>query len=229
MALAACASSPPVTPWNGPDEALAQLQERAARVHTLRASARVILTRPDGDTVHLDSALAAAFPNRLRLRAWKMGHTVFDMTWNPTGLWIAVPDHEGPAPSDLSVPAAGLAQAWLLFSPEFFQRPQASVLTPDRGPSMFVQRTTPGGPTVICEVDRATLTPRRYTTLDSSGVPRAALILDRYRDVDGIVWPTRIQAHADQGDIAIAIDSAQFNTDLPDDIFVPPPDAAKQP
>jgi hypothetical protein len=231
-ALAACGRELQVHPWAGPHEALATLRARAEAIRTLQSSARVVLTRPDGDSVHLDAALVASFPDHLRLRAWKFGHAVFDLTWTPGGLWIAAASDARSDPATLALTADGFGKAWLLLSPEFFSEPLASVRTPDSGRSFFVERRSDaagGSATVVCEVDRATLTPRQYTTFDESGTPRATLVLDHYRDFDGTLWPAHIEARGPSGTVAVTIDSAQFNQPLPERAFVPPADAVKQP
>jgi hypothetical protein len=182
--------------------------------------------------VHLDAALVASFPDHLRLRAWKLGHAVFDLTWTPDGLWIAAPPDARSDPQTLGVTADGIGKAWLLLSPDFFTDRFASIRTPDVGPTFFVERRSGAageGAMVICEVDRATLTPRRYTTLDESGTPRATLTLDHYRDFDGTLWPGRIEARGQSGTVTITIDSARFNEPLPEQAFAPPADAVKQP
>jgi hypothetical protein len=230
--LAACAHSPPlpVHTWAGPEEAMSVLRERAAAIHTLQSSARLVLTRPDGQTVHLDAALVAQFPDHLRLRAWKLGQAVFDLTYTPEGLWLLTGRDTGDKGEGLSVSTAGFARAWSLFTPDFFSAPLAEVLRGD-GPVLLVQRRSGqgSGGSILCEVDRPTLTPRRYTVLDDTGAARSTLTLDRYRDFDGLLWPTSIQAASESGTVMVFIDSARFNEGLPEAAFNPPVAAVKQP
>jgi hypothetical protein len=233
LALNGCAQRLPAHAWAGPDDALETLRQRAESVRTLQSAARVVLARPDGETVHLDAALIAGFPDHLRLRAWKLGQTVFDLTWTPGGLWVDARREEGTdEQAGLSPTAAEFAAAWSLFDPGFFSAEFASVRAPDAGPIVMIERRPSldrAGATVLCEVDRATLTPRRYTVLGPSGVSRATLTLDRYQSFDGIVWPTRIEARGPGGSVVVFIDSARFNETLPERAFVPPAGAVKQP
>lgn len=233
LVLTACARPLPQHVWSGPDEALATLRQRASGIRTLQSSARVILVRPGGETVHLDAALVASFPGRVRLRAWKLGHAVLDLTSTPEGLWLlAPPEKEGRDPEELSLTAAGFARAWSLFDPGFFSPPLARVRSPDEGPTLTIERHPDSGPpgaTIRCEVDRATLTPRRYTAVDESGTPVSTLTLDQYRDFGGILWPTRIEAVARVGRVVVFAESPRFNEDVAAGAFTPPTGAVKQP
>ncbi len=241
--LAGCAAPLPTHAWAGPEEAMEVLRQRAASVRTLQSSARVVLTRADGETVHLDAALVARFPDRLRLRAWKLGRAVFDLTYAPEGLWLATGPEMGAGTEGLDASTAGFARAWSLFSADFFSPAMATIPRDDGGPTRptftVERRPDPGRPgeatavgrggLIVCEVDRATLTPRRYTALDGAGSPRSTLVLDGYRDFDGILWPTRIHADSEGGSVVVWLDSARFNEELPAGAFVPPAGAVKRP
>ena len=72
--------------------ALRVLDERARSVGTASAACDLALTRADGQSVRLDGAVAMAPPDRLRLRAWKFGQAVFDLTMTPEGLWVVAGD-----------------------------------------------------------------------------------------------------------------------------------------
>jgi len=232
-ALAGCAAPAPTYPWHGPDAALRRLHDNAAAIRSVQATARVVLDRPDGQSVRLDAALVARFPDHLRLRAWKLGQAVFDLTWIPGGLWLATGEHAPHEPDqDLSIPASGFARAWSLFSPDFFTTPLASIESDSGGPTFTVLRrpapNEPGG-VIRCTVERATLRPLLYTALDESGAVRSTLRLDRYRAFSGTFWPGRISAASDRGTVAILIDTAHFTEPLPESAFHPPARAVRQP
>jgi hypothetical protein len=232
--VGACTHPPPLPThaWAGPEDALRVLRARAAEVRTLQSSARLILTRPDGQTVHLDGALVAEPPGRLRLRAWKLGQAVFDLTYTADGVWLKAGRDAGERDESLPMTTAGFARAWSLFAPDFFSPPEAAMRPDDGGPILIVERRAnpdAGSAAILCEVDRATLTPRRYTVLDEAGEPRSTLTLSRYRDFDGILWPTSIEAASGSGTVTVRIETARFNEDPPPAAFVPPAGAVKQP
>ena len=230
---AACAHTPsiPEHTWAGTEDAMNVLRTRAGAIRTLQSSAQVVLTRPDGQSVRLDAALVAEFPDRLRLRAWKLGRAIFDLTRTPDGRWLLTGRDAGEPGEGLSITTAGFAKAWSLFAPEFFSAPLAEMRPDDGGPVVIGERRArPGGlPAIVCEVHRATLTPRRYTVLDDTGASRSTRTLTRYRDFDGILWPASVEATSDTGTVTVLIDSARFNEAPPPAAFVPPAGAVKQP
>src|SRR5438105_2819264 len=92
--IAGCATPEriPKYPPMPPDQALKLLADRAHVIHAVTAQGTITLTRAKGDTVRLDAAVVLDPPTRARLRAWKFGHAVFDMTLTPEGLWLVAPD-----------------------------------------------------------------------------------------------------------------------------------------
>ena len=121
-----CNSPPPehlpAYQWVDDPTAMQALCERAERVHSVSSEASLTLTRANGDSVRLDGAVAMRLPDSVRMRAWKFGQAVFDLTLTPDGLWIeapADPDRRGQVmPASLS--AAKMARAWSVISGEFF-------------------------------------------------------------------------------------------------------------
>ena len=63
--------------------------------------------------------------------------------------------------------AAKLAKTWSILSGGFFNQP--GLKSEVRGDRLLLRREAAGEPVVICEVDRHTLTPRRYALLDDTG------------------------------------------------------------
>ena len=97
----------PLYPWTDDQTALRELAVRAHAVKTISAAAMLTLTRPDGQSVRLDGAVAISLVQKsVRLRAWKLGQAVFDLTLTPVGLWIETPKdeqrHQQVAPASLS-------------------------------------------------------------------------------------------------------------------------------
>lgn len=99
----------PVQPWPGAEAALAQMAARDAQLVAQRAQGTLTLER-GGDSVSLEAVLILASPPdappSLRLRAWKFGRTVLDLTLNREGAWVL--DGSGADPGQ--GPAEGLAK-----------------------------------------------------------------------------------------------------------------------
>jgi hypothetical protein len=208
--------------------ALHVLDERARAVKSVSARSVLTLTRPDGQTVRLDGAVVMAPPDRLRLRAWKFNQAVFDLTLTPDGLWVVTPDdpsrRQKVLPASLS--AAQLGREWALLSGSFFGDPGLTVR--DAGDRLVVSRSLDDGRTVMCDVDRGTLTPRRYRMFDPAGRARFTLTLGDYGVFNGIAWPTRLDARSGEGRIGIRLDDVELNGELAPNAFKPPRRAEKQ-
>jgi hypothetical protein len=80
------------------------------------------------------------------------------------------------------------------------------------------------------DVDRATLTPRRYRMLDPAGRERFTLALEEYQQFDGgVAFPTRFTASSDEGGIFVALHDVEMNQPPSPDAFTPPRRAERQP
>jgi hypothetical protein len=198
-------------------------------VRTASAQCQLTLTRPDGQSVRLDGALAMRPPSEVRLRAWKLGQAVFDLTLNHQGLWIEMPPdaNRGGRAMLAGVNAGRMARVWALLSGEFFATGDPRVL--DRGgPRIEVERII-DGQRVTCDVDRTTLTPRLYTLRDPAGIQRMTLAADHYRLISGIAWPTRLIARSENGTVMVDMSDVELNGELPPGAFVPPHRAERVP
>ena len=219
----------PTYPLMDGAETVRALAERARRVKTLSGEGLITLTRPDGQTVRLDGALVMAPPQRARIRAWKLGRAIFDLTVLPEGVWAVTPDDDKRKDEirAAGVSAAKLAKTWSVLSGGFFEG--SGLRTEERGNKLLVTRTAAGEATVVCEVDRATQTPRRYSLLDDSGTTRFTMSLDRYRQFGDVVWPTRLIAQSEGGSVEVELRDVEVNPDLPPGAFVPPRRAERLP
>jgi outer membrane lipoprotein-sorting protein len=232
--VSGCAKSPP--PENIPAyplmdvaSSLHTLAERARQVRTLSSEGLITLTRPNGESVRLDAAVAMQPPQRTRIRAWKFGRAVFDLTVTPEGVWIVSPD-EPQRKAQIraaGVSAGQLARTWSVLSGGFFD--ELGLKTHATDAQLLVRRESPGEPTVVCEVDRRTLTPRRYSLLDDQGRTRFSLALDRYQAFGDVVWPTHLLAKSDGGRVDIEMRQVDVNPDLPATAFTPPRRAERLP
>ena len=209
--------------------ALRVLNERARSVRTVSAACDLTLARADGQTVRLDGAMAMAPPERLRLRAWKFGQAVFDLTLTPDGLWVVTSDdparRQKVLPASLS--AARLGREWAMLGGSFFG--QEGLTVRDDGGRLTVSKVLEDGRTIICDVNRPTLTPRRYRLLDPSGRTRFTLAFSEYHLFDSVPWPTRLLATSDDGRIAVRLKDVELNGELAPNAFKPPRRAEKLP
>jgi outer membrane lipoprotein-sorting protein len=232
--LGGCAPKPaptlPAYRWVDEQTALNDLRTRAASVKTVSAECTITLAKPDGETVTLDGALAMRNPGWLRLRAWKFNRAVFDLTLQPGGLWVMTMDD--PARQEQVVPASANAaefmKQWSYFNGELFELASA-----DRSKvegRMFVVRPTDDvkhSPAAFRnEVDRATLTPRRYVYEEEG--PRFELEMLDYRQINDVLWPTKLIARGEMGTVTIEQRNVEINAELAPNAFVPPRRAEKR-
>ncbi len=231
--LAGCVPPPaeklPPVVWVDDQTAVRKLCERASAMRTVSSECALTLTRPTGQSIRLDGAVAMRLPGSVRVRAWKLGQAVLDLTATPDGLWIESPDDA--SSSNPSIPpnagAARVARAMSMMFGDFFCGHGVSIL--DHGGARFELRCTLDGQRIACEVERATLTPRQYTILDADGIVRFTLALDRYQVISGIPWPTRLTAKSEGGNITIELKDPELNGELPANAFVPPGKAKRLP
>jgi hypothetical protein len=227
MIVMGCQSHSDIPTYSGLDgkAALNILVARAAAIYSVSAECELTLRRADGQTVHLDGAMVLVPPDRLRLRVWKLGQAVFDLTLRADGLWIetsAEAAQHGPVvPATLS--AAQMARYLSWFEGGFFSSPELKV-QPDS--HAFIYRND----AIVCEVDRSTVTPRIFRLFDATGKTRYSLAMSDYRDISGTIWPTRLNAvDADGGVMEIQFSDLEFNSEIAPKAFEPPRGAEKQP
>jgi len=230
IASAGCAKPRPPLPavrW-GNDVAAAQriLIERAQSVQTVSATGLLTLTRPDGESVRFDAAMVTAPPDRLRLRAWKIGRAIFDLTLTPDGLWLLSPrdDSLRDKVKQAGVGAGELAKQWALLSGAFFER--EDLVAAIRGGDLILSAPQ-DELTIRAVIDRRTLVPRRYVLSDARGRTRFSLRLDDYRMIGDTPYPHRALAESESGRILIQLDEVELNTELALAAFTPPRRAEK--
>lgn len=215
--------------WTDDQTALRILSERARSVRTVSAAALLTLTRPDGQSVRLDAALAMSLPDKkVRLQAWKFSQKVFDLTFTSNGLWVesASSDAARQRSQPAKLSAASLARALSLFGGNLFEGPDVQVI--DRGGSQFlVRKPLDEGQTILAYIDRSTLVVRQYRLIDSSEVTRFTLTIPHYQDIGGLIWSMRLAAQSESGRIDLELRDVELNGQMPPNAFVPPPGAEK--
>lgn len=219
----------PRAPQLAPPDALRHMAEADAKLHSVGGEGTVTLTRKDGQSVRLDAAIAAEFPQRIRLRAWKLGQAVFDMTLTPDGVWMLVAD---PSRRDKLLPAgvgaSRMMRGWASLHSDFYTDPRLVIRDVD-DKTFYLERPGEEGGTIRAEVDRQTLVVRRHTVLDQTRTVRFTIDYDRYAMIDGVPWPRRIKAHGGDGVVLVSLDDVQINVPLPDGALTPPRRAEKLP
>lgn len=217
--------------WTNDQAALTELSRRAHAVRSVSAAALLTLTRPDGQSVRLDGAVVLSLADHsVRLRAWKLGQVVFDLTLTPGGLWVEIP--KDPAKRQqiepASMSASQLARALSIFGGQVFDGPGVRVVDPG-GPQFDVQEPLEDGRTMTARVDLATLTVKQYRLTDAQAVVHFTLTPRVYRQFNGILWPTRLKARSDTGTIDVELRDLELNGQLPPGAFTPPRGAEKAP
>jgi len=230
--VAGCRQQPPpealpTYDWVDEPTALQVLADRGRAIRTTSAEVAVTLTRLDGQNVQFDGAMVTRPPDALRLQTFKLGRTVFDLTLNESGMYVKTMDD--PSRQDKVIPAsrsaARFAREWAMFTGGLFEQPDLEVSSSSS--QMIVRRMLEDGRTIICLVDRATLTPRHYGLLDAGGTERFTLDVSAYRTFNGILHPTRLLARSEQGTIDIEIRDMEINIEPSPRAFEPPRDAQK--
>jgi outer membrane lipoprotein-sorting protein len=210
-----------------PAATLAQLIQQSNQVRTMSGSGTLELTQANGQSVRLDVAVVLQPPDRARLRAWKFGSAVFDLTALPDGVWLESSKDSNRPQQGIGSTAAPVAKAWSLLDGSFFRSPD--LVTRNDGKWFIVQSANVNGPTMIARVDRDTLTPRQYQILDAVGRVQFTLTLDHYEDFNGILWPCQIIAISEAGTVVVDLNDVELNTELPPLAFKPPRSAEKLP
>ncbi len=228
LLLAGCAAQEhlPTVACHSDREALDILSARAASVRTVSSQGLLTMQRPDGQSVRLDLAMVRDHEGDVRLRAWKFGRAVFDFTMTPQGVWLLMPDDPSirQRVHDAQAGVTKLADTFHILDGALFSRPTLKTQTTSR---LLICTDTIDDVLVRCDVDRQTLTPRKYVLSDPNGVTRFTMELSKYRVIDGIPFACKHVATSDMGVITISLDDVDLNTDLAPAAFVPPRRAEK--
>ncbi len=218
LSCAGCASfsnEPALTavPWENHGIARSHLHDKNQRSSGFSAQGRVVLQLPEGP-VQFDCAIAVMPPDRLRLRAWKVGRPMLD--WLVTGdqwwLWTG----------------GGMEALGTMFRHMAKWAP-AQTLPPDRfmtakiwdigGASFLMCQTLDGGMTLEEWIDRSTLTVRcRQWSLPFA--PPLTLTFEKFQQIGPVIWAQQWQCDFGPADIRILWDDVESGS---------PPDAAWKP
>jgi len=219
----------PAVPYRDTADALRILRERAAAVKTVQSRGTITFIRPDGASVRMDLAMVSQPPDHLRLRAWKLGRAIFDLTLTPEGFWLLSP--EDPSLRDkvqkANVGAAEIARNWSMLSGEFFNR--ADLKVERQSNDLILIAPHDRDLTLRCHVDARALVPWLYLLQDAGNKTRFSLNLDDYRMLGDLPYPHRIQADSEGGRIIVQLEEVELNEELAPAAFKPPRRAEKLP
>jgi len=227
-ALAVGCASEKLPAYTFKDEptALADLAARGVAVKTLSGQATVTLRKPAGDTVHFDAAMAAELPQRFRIRAWKFGQAIFDLTITPEGVWLV---HDSKVKSDLLWPAGltpdRFAWGWKTISGQNLGEAQATAHAENH--LLTLVQPLENKATLTSEIDLRTLTAREHRLTTAEGSQPFQLKQENYTLASGITWPRRIVATSNRGTITVEFRELEINQPLLSGTFTPPRRAEK--
>ena len=227
--LAGCAGKPalPRQPKLAPADAIAWLAQQDEKAGSVSGEGNVTLTRGNGQSVRMDVVMVAEFPEHVRLRAWKFGRAIFDLTLKPEGVWMLVAmesRREKLLPAGAN--AADFMRGWSALHGGFFIDPELKIVE-ETDEVLVLERPADKGTRIRATVDRLTLSVRQHTVLDEKGKSRFTIDYDRYREINGVAWPMRLRAKGEQGSIVIDLEEVQLNEPLAPGAFVPPARAEK--
>jgi hypothetical protein len=204
-------------------DSLRLIQERSSRIRDISGEGAITLTDRRGQSVRLDGAFVFAPPDRARVRAWKFGQAVLDLTVTPDATYLFLPRKDSHAEQlrSTSGEMGHAVREWLTL----LARGLGESANVREEASQLVVTTSSH---VTCYIERRTLTPRRYVSLDDQGRERFSLVLDEYRATDDTVWPMRIEAKSGGGVVRIDLREVELNN-APPSAFTPPARAERLP
>lgn len=219
LALSGCSPAPlPRYPLMNARQSLDAMRARSAEIRSVSGRGELGLDDPEHGTVRFEAAFVMRPPQHARVRAWKLGHAVFDLTATPDGVWIYTPEEQAtegvPNPnrstaSPLSATLARTSDAlpdwmavlWGHDSPD--TREAGTRTTELQGPMLVLNDALASGGCFRRTVRRATLTTERAEVFDSDGASLFTLDLSDYRELRGVVWPCTIVASSSGGRVTI--------------------------
>lgn len=218
----------PKYPLMSVGQTLEQLRARSSGLRTVSGQGTLRLTSGDGQSVLLDAAIALQpRENLARVRAWKFGQAVFDLTSNSDGVFVVAPQDSAQRAQVLKAGkgASGMINQWLALIAGKIDSDDVQ----EHGDELIVKQPADAGTTLVSLIDRTTLTARSYRLLDSGGKERFSLKLSEYTESNAQVWPRRIEAISAEGKIRVIFNEVELNADLPAAAFAPPGRAEKLP
>lgn len=229
----------PTVEWQSVEDARQILIDRQAAIESVQTQLKFRITPPPengsdksgggggsgGKTHTLDAALVIRGDDHLRLRAWKLGQTVFDLTANPDGTFI-VADEEmtdrAPDAPDAERNLAELADQLgaMLRGPDWAE---ARIDRMNGSSGTLLEARWDNGSS---EIDARTLAPLRFVFSDPSAEQHVQLET-RYTAYDRGYWLHAVEATGPFGKIELNFYDVELNGELNPRAFTPPRRAKK--
>jgi hypothetical protein len=228
LAIAAgCATTEPIPtyPATQPSAIVEAIRARSTSLRSTTGKGAVTLSSPKRGSVRLEAVFVLQPPDRARVRAWKFNQAVFDLTVTPEGAWLYSP-RDPSAASNSSANVGGGIRDWLAYLGSGVPSENMVAQANDRSLT-FESPDAQSGGTITTTVDRPTRTVRQYRLVDAAGVEQFTLSLGRYRELNGTLWPTRIEARSATGTIVVETDTLEPN--VASAAFTPPARATRLP
>lgn len=228
-----CRSQPPGEELPRYDDLTTQqvlngLAERAEAIGTYYGSGTLRLTDPERGEVSLDAVILARGNDRLRLRAWKLGRAVFDLTRDGESLWLWTRDQDDAqaTPND-ALTAEFIDTGWSLVSGRLFAKPPNHIVSEY---PLIVEYPLDAERKITARlhIDRQRLTLTHCEIVSSGGAIEQRITPQAYRLVDGVPTATRIESSG-RSSFTLNLDDIEINGPLPDTAFTPPRDARSRP
>jgi hypothetical protein len=217
--LGGCAARLPTYESMEAIEAWSIVADRITGVESMRAEADATLYASDDTNMRVDAVLLMQAPHSTRIRAWKLGHAVLDLTATDDNVWFDDPSpSENQGDPELGVGPLELAEGLALLAGWSYATGIPVVAERSADAYIFECRTARG--VVHCVVDGSTLLPRSISRIDEAGV-EFSLELDRYRLVGETPWPHRASLRAGGRSIVLVFRDVILNEPLPAGAFVP--------
>lgn len=233
-AASGCAAKLPTYTWTTPDQALEIIRNRTESIVTIQAACDIMLTDRQGRSVTLDGAMVSQPPGWFRVRAWKLGRAMLDLTTTPDDVWVMLAESErSPASLPAGFDARDFAAAWRMLQGGFFEQELEFLPRSSDGRSVEFIRRSPnldGDLFTSAIVDRARLIPLSYTRQQpGAGAQVHQVELGRYRMVGGVAVPHLLRFSSESESLVLRLRDVAINEDLATAAFKPPARAVKQP
>jgi len=213
-------------------ESLAILAARVEDIETLSGAGRLTVQNISGDTLTLQVAIVAQPPERLRLRAWKLSQSIADVTIIDGQIWVDLSDDLKTMVDQAETDEIQIIAE--LLTPEFFRTAVEDI--PATASTLWIRGVGLDGQTLRCEVNRPTLSPRRWEVIPESfdglaakSDPILVVLLDRYHVIEDSIWPMRVRATGASGFAELRFDWVELNKQLSPGAFKYPRTATKYP
>jgi outer membrane lipoprotein-sorting protein len=211
-------------------QSLQHIRERLGRIHSASGEGAITLIDTHGQSVRLDAAFVFAPPDHARVRAWKVGQAILDLTMMPDGVWMYLPRRDSHAEQLKSATseASSAVRQWLgllTHGVDSFDDSQVQATARE----IVLTRSEKNDVRLICKIDRSTLTIRRYEMTDERSRALFALALSRYQSYGDLVWPTRVEATSNNGRVIVEMRDVELNGPLAEGAFKPPSRAESLP